>query len=264
MLGARADMSMRNWGKLAQWTVFGTLGCVTICISINYVMFRSDPAVILNKALISSTLLPIMLAGPLFFFLSLKLRELAIANHRLAYLAATDSLTGCLNRRAFTKSVENCLNFHSVTHNPIGALLVIDADHFKAINDRFGHHRGDEALTLLAKAITGSLRKNDELGRLGGEEFAVFLQHANMAEASLVAERIRKAVNDIDFKVNGEQYKLSVSIGGAACAHSATFANLFRLADEQLYIAKNGGRNRIEMICNSSQAALTAASASLH
>jgi len=79
-----------------------------------------------------------------------------------------------------------------------------------------------------------------------------------------VAERIRKAVNDIDFKVNGEQYKLSVSIGGAACAHSATFANLFRLADEQLYIAKNGGRNRIEMICNSSQAALTAASASLH
>jgi diguanylate cyclase len=162
-------MLKQAWGKVAQWTVFGTLGCVAICIGINYVLFRNDPSQILTKALASSALLPVVLGGPLFFFLSLKLRELAIANHRLSDLASIGSLTGCLNRGAFAKSVDSCLEVNKLPDDPVGALLVIDADHFKSINDLFGHHHGDKALMLLAGAIARSLRKNDRLGRVGGE-----------------------------------------------------------------------------------------------
>lgn len=248
-MSALAGISTRSWMKLAKWTVFGTLGCVVIAVGTNYFLFLNEPASVFIKAIISATVLPIVLGGPLFFFLSLKLRELAIANHRLNDLASIDSLTRCLNRGAFTRSVDQILSVNGTANGPVGALLVIDADHFKSINDRFGHHCGDEALKLLADAIRASLRKDDVLGRLGGEEFGVFLRGADLAEASLAAERIRKLVGTLNFRVNDERCRLSVSIGGAAFAQQMTFADLFRIADERLYAAKTGGRDRIEMIC---------------
>ena len=238
---------MRSWLKLTQWTVFGTLGCIAISVTFNYVYFFNESPALLTKALISAAIIPVILAGPLFFYLTLKLRELAIANHRLRDLASKDSLTGCLNRGAFTRVIDNFLEIRGISQPPVGALLVIDADHFKSINDRFGHHRGDEALNLMADAIRASLRKNDWLGRLGGEEFGVFLPGADLAEASHVAERIRKMINGLDFTAGGERRALSVSIGGAAFVQRITFADLFRIADERLYAAKNTGRDRIEM-----------------
>lgn len=242
-------ISARSWLKLTQWTVFGTLGCVAICVGVNYVLFIGEPSDVFVKALVSATVLPTLLAGPLFFFLSLKLRELAIANHRLSELASIDSLTGCLNRGAFTRVVDEFLEIKQPNQTPAGALLVIDADHFKSINDRFGHHRGDEALMLVADTIRSRLSKGDRLGRLGGEEFGVFLQGVDLAEGSTVAEYIRQSISSLDFRVDGLRCKLSVSIGGAAFARHMEFADLFRIADKQLYAAKNGGRDRIEMIC---------------
>jgi len=238
---------MRSWLRLAQWTVFGTLGCIAISVSFNTIYFWNERPELFTKSLISAAIIPVILAGPLFFYLTLKLRELAIANHRLRELASKDSLTGCLNRGAFTRVIDKFLDIRGISQPPTGALLVIDADHFKSINDRFGHHRGDEALNLMADAIRASLRKNDWLGRLGGEEFGVFLPGADLAEASHVAERIRKMINALDFTADGERRELSVSIGGAAFAQRMTFAELFRIADERLYAAKNTGRDRIEM-----------------
>lgn len=242
-----SEISTRGWLQLARWTVFGTLGCIAISIGFNYVYFLDESRELLTKALVSAAIIPVILAGPLFFYLTLKLRELAIANHRLRELASTDSLTGCLNRGAFTSVIDSFLKLRGVGKPPVGALLVIDADHFKSINDRFGHHRGDEALNLIASAIRASLHKGDWLGRLGGEEFGVFLPGADLAHASLVAERIRQTVNTIDFVANGERRDLSVSVGGAAFARRMTFSDLFRIADERLYAAKNTGRDRVEM-----------------
>lgn len=246
-LSAVSGISTRSWVRLARWTVFGTLGCIVISVGFNYIFFRNELPDVFIKAIISASIIPVILAGPLFFYLTLKLRELAIANHRLSDLASTDSLTGCLNRGAFTRSIDNFLEISSGGGPPAGALLVIDADHFKSINDRFGHHFGDEALQLMADAIRGLLRKDDWLGRLGGEEFGVFLHGADLAEASLVAERIRSMINTLDFTVNGECRELSVSIGGAAFVGRMTFSDLFRIADERLYAAKNTGRDRVEM-----------------
>jgi diguanylate cyclase (GGDEF)-like protein len=237
-------ISLRRWVKLAQWSILGTLGCIAIAVSVNYVLFTRFAPEGLAVSIFSAILIPVVLGGPLFLILNLKLRELAVVNHRLRELASFDGLTGCLNRGAFTRAVEDHL---SRRDQSAGALLVIDADHFKAINDSFGHHNGDQALVLIANAIRASLRQGDVTGRLGGEEFGVFLPKADLREAGRVAERVRTIVASLDFSPEGEPCNLSVSVGGAAFAQPMTFAELFRIADERLYAAKKTGRDRVEM-----------------
>ncbi|MCO5162438.1 MAG: GGDEF domain-containing protein [Mesorhizobium sp.] len=242
-----SGISRRGWIRLARWTVFGTLGCIAIAVAFNYVFFSLLAPSALVPSLVSATVIPIILAGPLFFFLTAKLRELAIANHKLNDLASTDSLTGCLNRGAFTRVVDGFLEESGGAGPPVGALLVIDADHFKAINDRFGHHRGDEALNLIATAIRTSLRRGDLIGRIGGEEFGVLLPGAGLVEAEDIAERIRHTVSSLEFNGNSQRHDLTVSVGGAAFGRPVNFSELFRIADERLYVAKNTGRDRVEI-----------------
>jgi diguanylate cyclase len=239
-------MSMRGRLKLVSWTFFGTLGCLAVSLTFNWLAFRHQPPDALRLGLLSATVLPIVLAGPLFFYLTMKLRELSIANHRLNDLASSDSLTGCLNRRAFTSLVERQLEAGE-GETPGGALIVVDADRFKAINDRYGHDKGDEALRLIAQAIRSALRKDDAVGRLGGEEFGVYLPHAGRADAAEVAERIRASVADARFAPSGRPHDLSVSVGCVVFDGPKGFRELFTLADERLYAAKRQGRNRVEL-----------------
>jgi diguanylate cyclase (GGDEF)-like protein len=193
---------------------------------------------------IASLALPIILGGPAMFYMQLRSAQLAEANRKLEALAATDWLTNCLNRRAFTTRVDATLGGdHADGH----ALLVIDADHFKTINDRFGHHRGDEVLQLIAEAIRSSVRDGDLVGRLGGEEFGVFMPGANDIVAHHVGECIRKAINGLFVRSEDVAQRLSVSIGGATFAGAIGFAELFRTADRRLYEAKRLGRNRVLM-----------------
>jgi diguanylate cyclase (GGDEF)-like protein len=202
--------------------------------------------------------MPTALGGPILLFLQVRSAQLRVANRRLEALASTDWLTGCLNRRAFTSRVGSSLD------KPAGAgtLLVIDADHFKTVNDRFGHDRGDEVLKLIAGAIRDGTREDDLVGRLGGEEFGVFLKGAGFEAASGIAERIRAGVNALFVTSEGAAQRLSVSIGGAVCAGDGNFAELFRVADRRLYAAKHAGRNRVELggsIDDSEVAAMLAA-----
>jgi diguanylate cyclase (GGDEF)-like protein len=239
-------MSLRGMVKLASWTFFGTLGCLGISLLYNWMMFRDLGDEALRQGLISATVLPVILAGPLFFYLTKKLRELAIANHKLALLAATDSLTACLNRGAFSARVDGWLAASDEAGTSAsGALLVIDADHFKKINDTHGHDMGDEALKIIANAIQSSVRSGDLVGRLGGEEFGVFLPGASPESAQDVAERVRRSVDSTAFQPAGKRVPLSVSVGCATFVKPVDFSELFRTADERLYCAKNTGRNRV-------------------
>jgi len=192
---------------------------------------------------IAAAILPILLGGPMLLYFQIQSARLRDANRRLETLASTDSLTNCLNRRAFTGRVVRCLDQTSGS----GALLVIDADNFKTVNDRFGHDRGDEVLQMIAQAIRQSVRDTDLVGRIGGEEFGVFLPGAGFESAHHAAERIRAAVNALFVTSDGLVQRLSVSIGGAVCAGEVSFAELFRVADRRLYSAKNGGRNRVKL-----------------
>jgi diguanylate cyclase len=187
--------------------------------------------------------MPTGLGGPILLFLQIRSAQLREANRKLETIAATDWLTDCLNRRAFTSHVGASLGRMSDS----AALLVIDADHFKTVNDRFGHERGDEVLRLIANAIRDSVRDGDLVGRIGGEEFGVFLHDADLEVADLVAERIRAAVNGLFITSEGTAQRLSVSIGGAVSSGAVGFSELFRIADRRLYEAKHAGRNRVEL-----------------
>lgn len=226
------------------WTVFGTLGAVIATLCMDSVNFGTFTPAQLQRAIITDVILPMVIAPPVFLFFSSKLRELAIAHHELAIYASTDSLTRVLNRGAFTTVVDAYLN-EVRSHELGGALLVIDVDHFKRINDSFGHELGDEALRLIAQAIKGVVRSVDLVGRMGGEEFGVFLPGATALKAEVAAERIRQAINDVDFQPNGVKRSLSVSVGGTSFLNRVAFPALYREADRRLYEAKDLGRNRV-------------------
>lgn len=167
--------------------------------------------------------------------------RLAEAHARLSEKARHDDMTGMLNRRSFFAALKTARR-----RTDIGVLLIIDADHFKHINDTHGHLQGDHALVEIAGAIRGALRDGDLVGRIGGEEFAAFLVGADPDEAMLVAERIRLAVEAIRFHPEGgEHVPLSVSIGAARLRPDAAWSQMMREADRRLYEAKRRGRNRV-------------------
>jgi diguanylate cyclase (GGDEF)-like protein len=243
------DFSPRGWGRVILGTVVGTIGCIAAALYVDSFNFPTFDREQLMRAVLIDIFLPIVLAVPIIGFLLTKLRELAIAHHRLEQVASTDSLTSVLNRGAFTALVEGYLAHlekDGFAHKG-GALLIVDADNFKSINDTLGHDAGDEALRLIARSIAALLRTTDLVGRIGGEEFAVFLPGSTPLQAEVVAERIRLAVAEADFVGNGQRQSLSVSVGGAVFDRRLAFGDLFRLADQQLYSAKKDGRNRVSV-----------------
>lgn len=245
-MSSKALIALQSWSSVGRWTLLGTAACVAISVSFNALMFGDMGTTALYRSLVSATVLPILLGMPLFFYMSTRLRGMAIANVRLGLVARTDSLTACLNRGAFTSKVDALLD-----QNPPGsqgALLMIDADNFKAINDLFGHDAGDEALTIIARSIRTILQAGDLVGRMGGEEFGVYLPGVDQRGAETVAERIRRSVNLAVFAPDGRQRPLSVSIGGVAFEGPASFSELFRIADQRLYGAKQTGRNRVTVV----------------
>jgi diguanylate cyclase (GGDEF)-like protein len=241
------DWSSRGRARIHLITVVGTLACAMIALAFDSFNFETGEWQLTSKWF-NNLIIPVLLAPPLFYYLLGKLRELALAHDELVNIASTDSLTSCLNRRAFTAVVEGYLD--RVANEEIrgdGALLVIDIDNFKNVNDRFGHDLGDEALQLIAGAIRDTVRDIDLVGRLGGEEFGVFLPGLSPEGSAGVAERIRQAINDAAFSPQGRRHPLSASIGGATFNRETSFTQLYRTADQHLYAAKRDGRNRVDI-----------------
>jgi len=165
---------------------------------------------------------------------------------QLRELATRDSLTGLLNRRAFLERGTALLD-HCRRHAKPCTVLMIDIDHFKRINDRYGHQTGDDSLRACATSIAGALREADILGRLGGEEFAALLPHSSTESAHLVAERIRDAISQLQIlSIASEPLRITVSIGMAEMAHrDAGIETILAWADQALYRAKATGRNKV-------------------
>jgi diguanylate cyclase (GGDEF)-like protein len=165
------------------------------------------------------------------------------ANADLLKMATHDALTGVYNRRRFDEKLAECNQLFERSGRPF-ALLFIDADHFKHVNDTYGHATGDDVLHQLAQLIQENTRATDFVARYGGEEFAVLLLEPDGAESpEFVAERIRKAIADSTFDLVG-QVTVSIGIGLADAADTNTTA-LIKRADQQLYCAKASGRNRV-------------------
>ncbi|HEY5374872.1 MAG TPA: diguanylate cyclase [Polyangiaceae bacterium] len=163
-------------------------------------------------------------------------------------LAITDALTGLFNRRRFADVLKREFAVTRRYRNTLSCLLV-DLDHFKQINDRFGHDAGDQVLKEVARRIVGSLREVDLAARYGGEEFAILLPHTSKTDARIVAERLLSNLRKQEFTFNGELVRVTASIG---CAGNSDVASgqpedLVKAADLALYEAKNNGRNAVVM-----------------
>ena len=248
-MSARAKLPPRAWNRI--WRNAGLTLAASIAVSIilTNIFMEVFSAGLNVPGLMVAVLMPLVLGGPMLFYLTLRHEQLRHANRQLELLANTDWLTACLNRGAFTTKVLADLARRAVSATSDGAaLLIIDADDFKQVNDRFGHQQGDTALKLMASAIRTSVRTSDLVGRMGGEEFGVYLTGADPGTADQVAERIRHAIASLQFAPHGTPWPLSVSIGGATFAQCADFNDLYRLADQRLYQAKSHGRDRVDMM----------------
>lgn len=162
---------------------------------------------------------------------------------RLHRLASTDELTGLANRRALSAAAENALAQSRRDGSPL-AMLMVDVDHFKRINDTHGHAFGDEVLRHLARVLAKGLRDQDRLGRLGGEEFLAVLPSTSLADARRVAERMRAAVAAAPLTGPNGPVVVTVSVGVAG-GEDASAASLIARADAALYRAKHAGRNAV-------------------
>jgi diguanylate cyclase (GGDEF)-like protein len=168
--------------------------------------------------------------------------------HSAEALAATDSLTGLFNRRRFADVLKREFAVTKRYRNTLSCIM-LDLDHFKQINDRFGHDAGDQVLKEVARRIIASLREVDLAARYGGEEFVILLPHTSRKDARVVADRLLRNVSAQQFQFGSEILTITVSIGyaGNADVASERAEDLVKAADLALYEAKNAGRNRVVM-----------------
>jgi diguanylate cyclase (GGDEF)-like protein len=187
----------------------------------------------------------------LLFTIAIAFMMLAIAKERTGHRHMTDamidSLTGVSNRRGFLLE-SDALVKRLASHPQPTAMLQMDLDHFKSINDRFGHAVGDRVLQVFSEIIVANVRPSDLVGRLGGEEFALFLCNVSRTRALVVAERIRSAFAEVAVKVGEHPVSATVSVGVAVCEDATiNISALLAQADLALYRAKGCGRNRVEI-----------------
>lgn len=158
--------------------------------------------------------------------------------------ARLDALTGVGNRFAFSRAFER-EHALAMRHKNDLSLLVLDVDNFKSINDRYGHLTGDHVLKEVASAIENAMRQTDMIFRYGGEEFTAILTKTDRVGAAVIAERIRKHVENLEILHNGEPIPVTISIGASSSVDSGDGRVMFEQADNNLYRAKRNGRNQV-------------------
>ncbi|WP_438864539.1 GGDEF domain-containing protein [Neptunicella sp.] len=168
-----------------------------------------------------------------------------ITHKMLRKIAQTDELTGICNRHYFTSQAEASLRYCQKVHQQV-SFIVLDLDHFKQVNDKYGHQTGDWALKQAVLAVQQVCRGNDIIGRLGGEEFAILLPSCGVEKACQLAESCREAIAQIDTQPSGHQFRLTASFGISHNTQAGyDLDKLFAYADKALYSSKDSGRNKI-------------------
>ncbi len=179
--------------------------------------------------------------GLALLYLLMRLVKLQTRSAELVQIATTDALTGAFNRKGLEEVLQQALADWREHRQPLG-LVLIDIDHFKTVNDTYGHQAGDRVLSRLAELVRGHVRGQDLLGRWGGEEFLLVCRDTGLNQALAIAEKLRALVADQDF---GDGLRVTASFGVAALASERPLEQLFAAADAALYRAKAEGRNRV-------------------
>jgi diguanylate cyclase (GGDEF)-like protein len=173
-------------------------------------------------------------------------------------MSTIDGLTRLSNRNSFInrgeEEIERAQKQHTSSKSPL-ACIMIDLDHFKRINDTWGHHAGDEVLVAASKIMMENARRNDEVGRYGGEEFAVLLPNTNIKTATRIAERLRQKISETKINIDKQAIEVTASFG-VACYPSdgvSSMSDLLKTADKALYEAKETGRNKVVLACGNNK-----------
>ena len=187
----------------------------------------------------------VLIGTRLYFKYSLEFADYQKVQNQKYMQANCDPLTKLYNKRFFTDIISKEFSYSKRTKAPL-SLLMLDIDHFKNVNDSYGHLTGDLVLTMMGDLLSKSVRHENVACRYGGEEFAIVLRNTGPMAAELVAERIRKAVETCEITSGTDAVKITVSIGVATYDHKnfSTFEELIQFADELLYESKLKGRNR--------------------
>lgn len=167
------------------------------------------------------------------------------AQRRLRELATTDSLTGLSNRRYVLEAAHN--EAAMLNDTDFLSFVLADLDHFKSINDIYGHEAGDRVLVAVSEAFRSCIRENDLVARWGGEEFLLMLTDAPAVEARGIAERIRQHVESLDIQLGGESLRITMTMGLSVHCPGETVSESISRADKALYRGKQAGRNRVEI-----------------
>ena len=244
--------SSQFWRQIGTIVGFSVALSISLTSGIYYLFYGIDDE--FWVALVFSSTIPVAASFPVGWFLSRQNQKLSQANQEIArskeqltefaeklrYEASHDSMTKMLNRAYFFSKMEE-----RISSGRENALLLIDADHFKKINDEFGHQKGDVALEQIASILRSFTKRDDLLGRIGGEEFAILLPGKSEAEAVVVAEMIRSEIEQTEFMPRPDiNHRLSVSIG-LVMVVSANTGHEMKKADQALYKAKESGRNKV-------------------
>jgi diguanylate cyclase (GGDEF)-like protein len=197
-----------------------------------------------------SVCIALVVTPPLAWFLVDLLLRVHRDEQEMRSLASYDSLTGLLSRHAFFDNANNYVSLAQREHRPFSVML-IDLDHFKLINDRYGHPAGDAVLKLFADVANSVARRSDIVGRLGGEEFAVVLPNTTAAEAVEFSQRLHTAINQAVLTFNDSAIRYTASIGLTEFETDSedSIHDLLARADLALYQAKRSGRNQTAIFC---------------
>lgn len=226
-------LSTRNDVRLFTALVVVAMVCGSLLL--NFIIMPPD---LMRKTMISGAVIAMMLSAPVAYFVGTRLREIHDLNQRLRQAISFDPLTGAHTRT----------NFHSrVAQLPRGpmSLIIADIDHFKAINDRFGHQAGDTALQQFANALMDNCRASDIVARFGGEEFVILMPATVTRDGLIAAERLCQSVRACPITVDGTLMNVTASFGIAGLTDPARIKQAIRAADLALYRAKAEGRNRV-------------------
>ncbi len=225
--------------QIAEITSVSVIGSLLV----SYALFSLMELERIQEAMMVAFVAPLMIAPSVSVLFGRSNYRLFRKQRALERAAQIDEMTRLLNRRAFMGRAERVITDEQTGRAPW--LLYVDVDHFKCVNDTYGHPAGDAALQRVAEGIRTACRGTDLVGRIGGEEFAVLVKSAGTEGGILVAERIRAAIAAIAFDWKGSDISLSVSVGAACWQHGDSFGELVEIADQSLYYAKTHGRNRV-------------------
>lgn len=233
----------RRWAIVALFSLWGYY------VALDVLMWFIEPLQpIPQNALYIVHLFNLSVVFAMFSYLaSYYLRMVVLAQRKLRQLATTDSLTGLFNRRHMAYLAEKELARFQRSGHKVGFLL-LDVDHFKSINDRYGHEVGDRVLAAVADLIRRELRTQDLIGRWGGEEFLAILPDTDAVNAQASAERVRNAFLATDWHtIIGTGLDVTISIGVSELRAGDDLSAAVSRADQALYRGKTGGRNRVEL-----------------